>query len=386
MSAKRSLARLGGVAAVSAAALTTVGVPVPAGAQPPGWEVVASGLDAPRDLAWGLDGELLVAEAGRGGDTCVELPSEGPDDEGSELCFGLTSGVTEITEDGQERVLDGLPSVSVAGPAGEEPIGVEDLSTDHWTGETYLAMGLGATPEERDSLLPEAGSILGHLVRVVGDGVEPVADLAQYEADQNPDSGEPGSEVDSNPEGVLAVYGQQFVVDAGGNDLLHRGVDGHLSTLAVFGATEQPAPPFLELPPGATIPAQAVPTEVVLGPDGALYVSELTGFPFTVGSAKVLRWDANGVTTYAEGFTNIVDIDFGPDGSLYVLELAQDSLLAPESGGRLTRIGPDGDREVVEDEGLPFPTSVLVGEEGDLYLTVNGVAIGGGEVWHRSAP
>src|SRR5690606_18203157 len=170
---------------------------------------------------------------------------------------------------------------------------------------------------------------------------------------------------------VLAVYGQQFVVDAGGNDLIHRGVAGDLCTLAVFPGTEQPAPPFLELPPGATIPSQAVPTEVVLGPDGALYISELTGFPFTVGSAKVLRWAADGVTTHAEGFTNIVDLAFGPDGSLYVLELAQDGLLAPESGGRLTRIGPDGDREVVVDEGLPFPTSVLVGPDGDLWVTVN---------------
>jgi hypothetical protein len=339
--------------------------------------VVAEGLDAPRDLAIGPDGDLLVAEAGEGGDQCFEVPGQGPDDESSEICFGLTAGVSRITEDGAERWLDGLPSL--AGPDGEEPIGVEDLSTDDWTGETYLAMGLGGTSEERDTILPAEAAALGQLVRVEGDGVVPVADLADYEARHDPDGG--GN--DSNPEGVLAVYGQQFVVDAGGNSLLHRDVDGNLCTLATFPSTEQPAPPFLELPPGATIPSQAVPTEVVLGPDGALYISQLTGFPFTVGAAKVFRWDANGVTTYAEGFTNVVDLDFGPDGSLYVLELAQDGLLAPESGGRLTRIDPSGDREVV-DEGMPFPTSVLVTDDGDLYLTVNGVAVDGGEVWRLS--
>ena len=43
--------------------------------------------------------------------------------------------------------------------------------------------------------------------------------------------------------------------------------------------------------PAAIIPMQAVPTGVVKGPDGALYMSQLTGFPFPVGGANVFRID-----------------------------------------------------------------------------------------------
>ena len=40
-------------------------------------------------------------------------------------------------------------------------------------------------------------------------------------------------------------------------------------------------------PPGATIQADPVPNTVVRGPDGAFYVGQLTGFPFTRGTATV---------------------------------------------------------------------------------------------------
>ena len=76
----------------------------------------------------------------------------------------------------------------------------------------------------------------------------------------------------------------------------------------------------------------AVPTGVVDGRDGALYVSQLTGFPFPIGGAKVFRVDPRSgeFTTYASGFTNAMDLDFGRDGTLYVLEIDSDSLLAAD--------------------------------------------------------
>ena len=60
---------------------------------------------------------------------------------------------------------------------------------------------------------------------------------------------------------------------------------GRISTVAVFPDRLALAPPFLGLPPGTQIPMQAVPTAVAEGPDGALYVSQLTGFPFPVGGS-----------------------------------------------------------------------------------------------------
>ena len=89
------------------------------------------------------------------------------------------------------------------------------------------------------------------------------------------------------------------------------------------------APPFLGLPPGTQIPMQAVPTSVATkGHDGALYVSQLTGFPFPKGAANIYRIDPRSgrKTVYASGLTNVTDLAF--DGrTLYAVQLANEGLL-----------------------------------------------------------
>ena len=88
-----------------------------------------------------------------------------------------------------------------------------------------------------------------------------------------------------------------------GNSLL--GIShGKISTLAVFPNRVVPNPFG-----GPDIPMQAVPTTVTRGPDGALYVGQLTGFPFPVGGANVYRIGPGGQPqVFASGFTNIIDI------------------------------------------------------------------------------
>ena len=95
-----------------------------------------------------------------------------------------------------------------------------------------------------------------------------------------------------------------------------------------------------------TLTAEAVPTTVTIGPDGAIYVGELKGFPFRPGSSRVWRIDphadgvlcsvntpSRGCKMYAQGLTAIQDIAFSPrDHKLYVLELAKDGVLAFEAG------------------------------------------------------
>ena len=94
-----------------------------------------------------------------------------------------------------------------------------------------------------------------------------LTDIAGYEVSANPD----GAQIDSNPYGLLALPGHQLVADAGGNSLLDVAANGDVSTIATF--PRWPRQPF-----GLR---DAVPTDVVAGPDGAYYVSTLTGFPFT---------------------------------------------------------------------------------------------------------
>ena len=90
-----------------------------------------------------------------------------------------------------------------------------------------------------------------------------------------------------------------------------------------------------------------MPTSVVVGPDGYVYVGELKGFPFRPGSSHVWRIDpdaegascsvnmpSDACTVYQSGLTAIQDIDFSTPRSdwLYVLELAADGVLAFEAG------------------------------------------------------
>ena len=73
--------------------------------------------------------------------------------------------------------------------------------------------------------------------------------------------------------------------------------------------------------------ADAVPTSVVLGPDGAYYVSELTGVPFVDTRANVYRVvPADEPQMFfiqdacLTGFKMILDMAFDAEGNLYVLQ------------------------------------------------------------------
>ena len=338
--------------------------------------VVASGLNNPRGLDFGPSGLLYVAEAGTGGATCVDAGPEG------RACFGLTGSLTtvDLRRTLQERIVTGLPSV--AAPDGSAAIGPVDVSLFN-EGQVNFIVGMGGTPAQAVAGFGPAAAGLGQLM--LGrryQGFRSIADVGSYEVKANPDGHQPP---DSNPYSVLAVPDKQIVADAGGNDLLQVDAKGVITTLAIFPDRQVPAPPFLGMPPGATIPMQAVPTSVVQGPDGAYYVGQLTGFPFPVGAANVYRVPAGGgaPTVYASGFTNIVDIAFGKDGSLYVLEIAKAGLLAPGEGlpvGALIRVAPNGTRTEIASEGLLAPGGVTVGPDGALYVTNKSILPGAGEV------
>ena len=136
---------------------------------------------------------------------------------------------------------------------------------------------------------------------------------------------------------------------------------------------------------------QAVPTGVVRGPDGALYMSQLTGFPFPIGGANVYRVDprTGAVSIYATGFTNIMDLDFGRNGTLYVLEIDADSLIppiGPSSDGALFTVpwhrgAPVAGTPVALPAGtLTEPGGIAVGKRGELYVSNHGRQAKVGEV------
>ena len=145
------------------------------------------------------------------------------------------------------------------------------------------------------------------------------------------------------------------MTDAGGNSLLRVASDGTISTVASFASRAL----------GGPAPTEPVPTGIAVGPDGAYYVSELTGFPFVPGAARIYRIAPGGTPTiFATGFTMLSDIAFGADGSLYALEYDSNGLLAPGSGGALWKVASDGSRSLVFNDGLVSPTGLAIGADG----------------------
>lgn len=355
--------------------------------------VVMCGLDNPRGLTFSQFA-LYVAEAGRGG-LGLATPECFTGQAGATRCYGLSGAVSVLWNGIQTRIATGFPSHATA--IGGGAIGPNDVavmpSTDASPalgptgasprcvgGCVYVAVGLQQPPGYR-TLYPFLADF-AKLARITGNlDWSFVADLGDYETQYDPDQvflSPP--ELDTNPYGLLAeAGGGVMVADAGGNSLLRVAPSGGISTVAVF-------PPNAY---GATLD-DAVPTSVTVGPDGAHYVSELTGFPLVPGAANIVRVGHRGEVDSAclTGFTQIMDMAFDKAGDLYVLSL-RGTVVRIIPDRRATSAGPDfrgacdryaaGERTTIV-SGLTQPTSVEVGPDGALYISNRGTLSAVGQV------
>ena len=336
------------------------------------FSVIADDLDSPRGLTFGLDGSLYVTEAGTGGSgACVPSPSV----QDQSLCYGTTGAVTKIENGTQERILTGLPSLAL--PDGTDTAGPQDIKFDG-SGKPYIAVGYGSDPTFRAAL---GDTDLGKIITANfnTNSWTSVADLANYELLNNPDKGD----VISNPFSVLLDGNKVVVVDAGANELLSVGTDGNnLNAIATIPRQTLTNPIFPSGASSSPIEIQAVPTNVALGPDGAYYISQLTGFPFPEGEAKIYRVGSDGQpTVYADGFTQLTDLAFDTEGNLYALQYANQSLWKGNLDGSLIKILPNGTRTtILSGNGLESPTALTIGADGAIYVANQGDRPGLGQV------
>ena len=111
--------RAAGLLATAGTLGTVLALAAPPASAEPAWRVVASGLNSPRSLTVSADGDIYVAESGKGGKgPCAQHPALGKG------CLGFTGAITRVDPDGaDERVVTRLPSL--AGPT--EAIGPMDV-------------------------------------------------------------------------------------------------------------------------------------------------------------------------------------------------------------------------------------------------------------------
>ncbi|QYA24509.1 ScyD/ScyE family protein [Gramella sp. MT6] len=248
----------------------------------------------------------------------------------------------------------------------------------------------------------------GQGIHLVGNGgTKLVANLFHFEEENDPD----GAGVDSNPYSVVALNANSaLVADSGANDLLRVDNKGNIEVVAIFPdemvSTDNlkslvgcPDPiagfeGFCNFPP--MLPAQAVPTSIVVGPDGYYYVSELKGFPAPTGASNIWRIspDASGamcgtdpgcVKAFDGGFTSIIDMAFDSNGMLYVAEFDEKSWFAVEvlgtvTGGTIKACDPETMQCEVIASGIPILTSITFDKDGKLYATKNALIPGLAEV------
>jgi hypothetical protein len=374
MTRKLTLASTFVVATGVAAATALVAAPVDAarssGAaaqRPAAARVLASGLNNPRHLVF-RGGTLYVAEAGKGGTRNCEA---GP--EGGTVCYGATGSIMRLGKH-PRRIITGLPSIGDQGTGGAAlgPSGIVALGG----GRLAFTIGGGGTPAHR-ATLPASARRIGTLVVASHKGkLRKVADLMRFEARNDPD----GQGADSDPTGLIRRGRHFLTTDSGGNDLLRAGGGDPIRVLATFGNRTVKNP----FAPG-NVPMQSVPTAVAVGPGGALFVSELTGFPFPQGAARIFRVvPGHKKTVWATGLTNVTDLTWYR-GSLYAVQLANTGLLTPglpvgslvkvHKGSSHTRIGTN----------LHAPYGVAM-HNGAAFVTTCSVCAGGGKVIRMQLP